>query len=343
MFLVNRLENLKNSVKKEKAYDEVLESDMIPKLSIVVPVYNVEKYLPQCLDSLIHQTLKEIEIILVNDGSTDDSGLICNMYAKKDHRIKVYSKTNGGLSDARNYGLSKVNTPVVGFVDSDDYVDVSMFQTLLDIKEKSNSEIAVCGIKMTSLDNEVYSVRTVEKEMVLNRHDAMRELLKSKRISNSVCNKIFDVAIFDGINFPLNKLYEDEYVTYRLFDMSNSVVLTNKTFYYYRLTPNSITHKKFSEREFDRIYASQEKIEYIQQRYPDLVSYAQRYLVYDCVMSLSKMTIYKEEYNILTRDNIRKNLMCFLNGDYSKGTKVFAVIASLSPRVAIKLYKLWVR
>lgn len=316
---------------------------MIPKVSIVVPVYNVEKYLPQCLDSLINQTLKEIEIILVNDGSTDASENICNLYAKKDNRIKVYKKTNGGLSDARNYGLSKVNANVVGFVDSDDYVDADMFHALLKVKEKYDAEIAVCGIKMCTNNNEVFNIRAVEKEMVLGRYDALEELLKSKRISNSVCNKIFDVDVLDGIRFPVNKLYEDEYVTYRVFDKANTVALTNQTFYFYRSTPDSITHKKFSEQEFDRIYASQEKIKYIGKKYPDLVEHAQRYLVYDCVMSLSKMTKYKKEYNCLTRDNIRKNLICFLRGDYSKGTKLFATVASLSPTVAIKLYNLCVK
>lgn len=313
---------------------------MIPRLSVIVPVYNVERYLSQCLDSLLNQSLKDIEIILVNDGSTDNSESICRAYAEKDRRIKFYTKKNGGLSSARNYGLKKVSSPVVGFVDSDDFIDLNMFQVLLEYKEKKHVEIAVGGVKMTTSEGEAYLVRAVEKDTVLNRHDAMEELLKSKRITNSVCNKIFDISLFEDISFPVGKLYEDEYVTYKLFDRAVNVGITNQVFYYYRSIPNSITHKAFSEREFDRIYASRIKVRYIQQVYPDLVQYAQRYLVYDCVMALSKMSVYKKSYDRITRDNIRRYLKCFLMGDYAKGTKAFALFASVSPSLAVKLYSL---
>ena len=311
---------------------------MNPKISVVVPVYNVEKYLPRCLDSLVGQTLEEIEIILVNDGSTDRSGEICRAYAERDERIRVYSKQNGGLSDARNYGLGQATAGVVGFVDSDDYVDGDMFRTLLEIKEKARCEIAVGGVKMVTNDGAEYQRRAVEKEGVLNRRDAMEELLRSKRITNSVCNKIFDASLFEKIDFPVGKLYEDEYVTYRLFDCAEKVVLTNRVFYYYRANPDSITRKPFSEREFDRIYASEIKVGYIADQYPDLVEYAQRYLVYDCVMALSKMKEYKKAYDGLTRDNIRKHLWCFLRGDYALGTKAFALAAACSPGLAVRLY-----
>ena len=311
---------------------------MEPRISIIVPVYNVEKYLAQCLESLIHQTLQEMEIVLVNDGSTDDSGLICRAYAEKDSRIKVYSKTNGGLSDARNYGLRQATSKVVGFVDSDDYVDIDMFRKLLELKQKTNAEIAVGGVKMATYDGKVYMVRAVDIETVSNRHDAMEELLKSKKILNSVCNKIFDISLFEQIEFPVGKLYEDEYVTYKLFDRANTIAMTNQVFYYYRSNPGSITHKIFSGREFDRIDASQIKVAFIQQNYPDLLPYAERYLVYDCVMALSKMTEYKKSYDKLTKDNIRKYLKCFMQGDYSKGTKAFALIAAISPRYSVLVF-----
>ena len=130
----------------------------------------------------------------------------------------------------------------------------------------------------------------------------------------------------------------DEYVTYRLFDRAERVAITNQVFYYYRFSPDSITHKDFSEREFDRVDASQIKVMYMNHHYPDLVKYAERYLVYDCVMSLSKMTEYKASYHQLTRDNIRKYLGCFLMGDYAVGTKLFALVAACSPRLSVNLY-----
>ena len=312
---------------------------MTPKMSIIVPVYNVEKYLSQCLDSLVNQSLKEIEIILVNDGSTDNSETICHIYSEKDSRVKVYSKPNGGLSDARNYGLKCVTSKVVGFVDSDDYVDLDMFQTLFELKEKTLSDIAVGGVKMVTDEGDVYQTRSIEADATFAKHDAMKELLKSKRITNSVCNKIFDLSLFEQVSFPVGKLYEDEYVTYKLFDCASIVSMTNQTYYYYRSNPNSITHMPFSEREFDRIYASQEKVAFISNHYPDLVPLVQQYLVYDCVMALSKMAKYKKDYNSLTRDNIRQHLFCFLRSDYSIGTKIFAALSSLSPKFTIRLYK----
>lgn len=327
------------SVRKEEAFKMNGVIKMAPTLSVVVPIYNVEKYLKQCLNSLVNQTLSNIEIILVNDGSTDNSEAICQSYAEQDSRIKLFSKPNGGLSDARNFGIQKVTSPVVGFVDSDDYVDLDMFQVLMELKLRSNAEIAVGGVKMVSNDGEEYMVRAVEGEIIADRHDAMEELLKSKRITNSVCNKIFDITLFDQISFPVGKLYEDEYVTYKLFDRANKVAMTNEVSYYYRSSPNSITHKPFSEREFDRIDASVIKVGYIDKKYPDLVQYAKRYLVYDCVMALSKMKKYKSTYDQITRDNIRKYLGCFMRGDYSKGTKLFALIAAVSPALAVRLYR----
>lgn len=327
------------SVRKEEAFKMNGVIKMAPTLSVVVPIYNVEKYLKQCLNSLANQTLSNIEIILVNDGSTDNSEAICQSYAEQDSRIKLFSKPNGGLSDARNFGIQKVTSPVVGFVDSDDYVDLDMFQVLMELKLRSNAEIAVGGVKMVSNDGEEYMVRAVEGEIIADRHDAMEELLKSKRITNSVCNKIFDITLFDQISFPVGKLYEDEYVTYKLFDRANKVAMTNEVSYYYRSSPNSITHKPFSEREFDRIDASVIKVGYIDKKYPDLVQYAKRYLVYDCVMALSKMKKYKSTYDQITRDNIRKYLGCFMRGDYSKGTKLFALIAAVSPALAVRLYR----
>ena len=172
------------SARKEEIFEMNGVIKMVPTLSVVVPVYNVEKYLKQCLDSLVNQTLSNIEIILVNDGSTDNSEAICQSYAERDSRIKLFSKTNGGISDARNFGLQKVTSPIVGFVDSDDYVDIDMFQVLMELKLRSNAEIAVGGVKMVSNDGEEYMVRAVEGEIIADRHDAMEELLKSKRISN---------------------------------------------------------------------------------------------------------------------------------------------------------------
>ena len=308
---------------------------MQPKLSIVVPVYNVEKVIRKALDSLAGQTLEDIEILLVNDGSTDHSEEICREYAEKDSRIRLFSKPNGGLSDARNYGMERASADVIGFVDSDDYVDLDMFECLLRIKNEHGAQIAVGGVRMATYEEEVYLDRAIDGEKVFNTHDAMAELLYSKRILNSVCNKIFDRSLFDGITFPFGKLYEDEYVTYRLFDRAEKVAMTDRVFYYYRSNPKSITHKAFSERELNRVYASLLKLDFIQERYPDLRYLVEEYLVYDCMMTMSKMERYDSRYDKLLRDNIRAYWRSFVKGDHSITAKMYVCLARMSPRLAV--------
>ena len=129
---------------------------MKPLVSVIVPVYNVERYVQQCLESLVNQTLKEIEIIIVNDGSTDGSAEICNKYAKMDSRIVYITKENGGLSEARNVGLKYASADYIGFVDSDDYVDLDFFKVLYDLTQKNNAKISVGAIRRVDENNITY-------------------------------------------------------------------------------------------------------------------------------------------------------------------------------------------
>lgn len=306
------------------------------KLSIIVPVYNTEKYLDRCLTSLRKQTYKNLEFIIVNDGSTDNSIEICRRYAEMDSRFKVFSKTNGGLSDARNFGLQRVSGEYIGFVDSDDFISENMYEILIKEMEKYKGDIAVSSIQHVD-DNEKYTnLRRLPAEItVLNKGEAFEELLFSQRISNSVCNKIFKKNLFMSIRFPKGKLYEDEYVTYRLFDLSSSAVICSNAYYYYRSNPNSITHSKFSEREFDRIIASEEKVEFCRENYPQYTHLAIKYLVYDCIVTLSKMDKYDKKYDQYILANIRKYLFVFLFGKNSLKGKIFAVLAVINPRIAI--------
>ena len=250
------------------------------KVSVIVPVYNVEKYLKQCLDSIVDQTLEDLEIVLVDDGSVDSSGTICDEYAKKDTRIRVIHKENGGLSDARNAGLKYVTSPYVGFIDSDDYIDLDFYCGLLKQMEADNTSIGVAAIAHV-YPNGSMRVRKLEKNQRLDRKAAMGELIYSQNISNSVCNKLFETALFEGVEFPKGKLYEDEYVTYILFHRCKAVSVRTDVLYYYRSNPDSITHAKFSDRELDRIYASLEKIEFCKTEYPEYWNSAVCYLVYD--------------------------------------------------------------
>lgn len=311
----------------------------MPKVSIIVPVYNVEQYICSCLESIINQKFSDIEIILVDDGSKDRSGIICDEYARKDARIKVIHKKNGGLSDARNVGLKVATSEFIGFIDSDDQIDLDFYQKLYMAIKKDNSDIAVASIQHFSGEKLLY-LRAVDECKSLSKYDAMKELLISQRISNSVCNKLFSRKLFEGILFPVGKLYEDEYVTYKVFDKARNVSILNNTCYYYRYNIESITHAKFTEREFDRIYASLEKIVFCQINYPKLEKYARCYLVYDCISALSKMKHYDKKYNTLIRENIRKNIIIYLKGLNSITSKAFAILSAVSPSLAVFCLKL---
>ena len=188
-------------------------------------------------------------------------GQICDDMQKKDTRIRVIHKENGGLSDARNAGLKYVTSPYVGFIDSDDYIDLDFYCGLLKQMEADNTSIGVAAIAHV-YPNGSMRVRKLEKNQRLDRKAAMGELIYSQNISNSVCNKLFETALFEGVEFPKGKLYEDEYVTYILFHRCKAVSVRTDVLYYYRSNPDSITHAKFSDRELDRIYASLEKIEF---------------------------------------------------------------------------------
>jgi len=312
---------------------------MEPRISIIVPGYKVEQYVAKCLQSLVNQTLHEIEIIVVNDGSPDNSLSICERFAAADPRVKVYSKQNGGLSDARNYGIAKATAPYIGFVDSDDYVDETMFAYLLSLIEHHHADIAVCGVKQFN-EKGVYSTRGLEKETVMNKHDALRELFFGQNIMNAVCNKLFRREMLSGIEFPFGKLYEDEFYTYRAFDQAATVVAGSGAFYYYnKKNAGSITSGSFTDRELDRVEASLQKIEYCDKKYPSLISLVEQYLVYDCLVCLSKMEKYDKKYDGVLKCNIRSHLLSYLRGKTSITGKCFAVAAAVSPQLAVYLYK----
>jgi hypothetical protein len=178
-------------------------------------------------------------------------------------------------------------------------------------------------------------VRKLEKNQRLDRKAAMGELIYSQNISNSVCNKLFETALFEGVEFPKGKLYEDEYVTYILFHRCKAVSVRTDVLYYYRSNPDSITHAKFSDRELDRIYASLEKIEFCKTEYPEYWNSAVCYLVYDCICALEKMESYDKRYDGVIRSNIRKNILIYLKGKNSLKSRIFALLAAISPTMAV--------
>ncbi|WP_333626004.1 glycosyltransferase [Sphingobacterium siyangense] len=214
-----------------------------PLISIIIPVYNVEQYLPECLTSVISQTYRNLEIILINDGSTDGSGSICAAYAKNDVRIKVINKTNGGLSDARNMGLDLANGEYVSFVDSDDIIDKNFIRNLLQVLLDSKASISMCdytnftSVTPAKQPMHDYSIEVYTGEYMLN------NLYNQSWIPKNViaCNKLYKRSVWSNLRYTVGVLHEDEYIIHELYANTNRLAYTREPLYFYRQREASIT------------------------------------------------------------------------------------------------------
>lgn len=241
-------------------------------ISVIVPVYNVEKYLKKCIKSIMSQSYTNLEIILINDGSTDNSGKICDELKDRDKRIKVIHKSNGGLSDARNAGLKIANGKYIGFVDSDDYIAEDMFETLYNINKKYNSDISIVSFYEIYKDK-VIGVRDSKKLQELTKIDAMKELLIDTNIQSYAWNKLFRRELFEGLEFPTNKNFEDIATTLLLFEKANKVVLLEKPKYYYVRRDDSIVGVRNYKTYKDYLDVIYDKYKYLDGKYEELDLY----------------------------------------------------------------------
>ena len=236
-------------------------------ISIIVPIYNVEKYLSQCLDSILAQTYKMLEIILVDDGSPDICGQICDDYASRDSRIRVIHKTNGGLSSARNAGLEIATGDYVGFVDSDDWIAKDMYEYLLQNIICYNADIAECGYFEVFPD---YSIRDrVHSVQRYNDKDALAALLELK-IGNYSWNKLYRRELFEDIRFPEGMNYEDVRTTYRLFQKSHSVISLSEAKYFYRQNKSGIVSNPSIGNKISCVESRMSRYRVLNEAFPNL-------------------------------------------------------------------------
>lgn len=215
-------------------------------ISIIVPIYKVEKYLKKCIESILKQTYKNIEIILVDDGSPDNCGKICDDYKQMDKRIKVIHKNNGGLSEARNYGIREARGDYLLFVDSDDFIAENICEILINNINKYSADMAICNFyyvfeNKKAIKNEMSSKKDVQ---VLEKENIIREYFLNYSVDLNVAwNKLYKKDIFKGKNailFPVGKLHEDTYIMYKIYYNLNRLVRINKPLYYYRQRNDSI-------------------------------------------------------------------------------------------------------
>lgn len=240
-----------------------------PMISIIVPIYNVEKYLRACIDSILTQTYKNLEIILVDDGSSDECGNICDEYKEKDHRIIVIHQKNKGLSGARNAGIDIAQGQYIGFIDSDDTIEPEMFEILMKNMKKNGARISICGRKIVDEVGNIIEPKYIrKKEMVLDGKSAIIEMNSHMSFDMSACDKLYDISIWEDIRYPEGKLSEDFFVIFRLLDKAQKIVWTPQTLYRYFQRNNSISRSSVIKQDF--IEASEAQMNYIHEKYPDI-------------------------------------------------------------------------
>lgn len=228
-------------------------------ISVVVPVYKVEPYLRQCVDSILAQTFTDFELILVDDGSPDNCGAICDEYAERDSRIHVIHQENGGLSAARNAGIdwafANSDSKWLTFIDSDDIIAIDYLECMIRIARSFHAEISACQMMEFSQDSSVDFNNEINDDIncFSGRNAALNQYEEHSLIGVSACCKVYKKELFSKIRFPIGSIHEDQAVTPIVLYSSNNVVITNQRLYGYRLRDESIMHSKFSAKRYDDI------------------------------------------------------------------------------------------
>lgn len=238
-------------------------------ISVIVPIYKVENYLPKCVESIRNQTYHNLEIILVDDGSPDHCGELCDKYASEDKRIKVIHKKNGGLSDARNAGIDIAKGAYIGFVDGDDYVHPQMYEFLhKGIKDK-NAQISICKYQNVKED-EFVSLHCKNNVKWITLANDQEKFEYSLGEFTTVCftvawNKLYKAELFKEIRYPYGKIHEDEFTTYKTIELADRIVYTEEALYYYVQRQGSIMDNGFDKRSLYRLDAYQDRLVLYQQ------------------------------------------------------------------------------
>ena len=307
------------------------------KVSIIIPIYNSESQLNKCIDSVADQTFRDIEIILVNDGSTDGSESICRSYAAADPRIRLISRENAGVSAARNAGLDAVTGELITFIDSDDSVESDYVEYLLELLDMNHSDIACCQY------HDIADSQAAPK--LLNGPEAcLKEYLTSNDILASVCCKLYRKELFDGIRFPAGKRFEDNSVLYRLISRCSSITVGYLKKYNYLDNPASFVNEPFSPSQMDIIDAMLLQRQFIKENYPSLLQHANSLVIYGANRCLTKMAdsgISGNEYIDRLKPLYKEYGKDFLKGPSGRSAKNFYRVARISPKLAMRLYRLF--
>lgn len=297
-------------------------------ITVIVPIYKVEEYLNECLISVVNQTYTKLEIILVEDGSPDNCPAMCDDWAKRDSRIRVIHKSNGGLSDARNAGIDVATGDYIAFVDSDDYIKPDMIEKLYTALIKENADIAACGILTCEGERQTaWGCRDV----VGTPKQIYALLYNDTAYPVAAWNKLYKRSCWQTLRFPVGKTCEDAFTTYQLIHNARRIVMIPEALYCYRIRPGSIMTSSFSPRKMDEEEAWRSNYQFMAQHYPQLEKkafdfYLQRVNGLVRLMNKEDRTAFAEQYQMLR--NILKTNFWYV---------VFGSTIRLKPRIKLAL------
>ncbi|SCJ97883.1 Hyaluronan synthase [uncultured Blautia sp.] len=296
-------------------------------VSVIVPIYNVEKYLERCISSILEQSYNNIEVILVDDGSNDGCPIICDKFERKDARVKVVHKPNGGLSSARNAGLEQMKGEYITFIDSDDWVEVNFVERMVEAISKSKVDVVQCGYCKKNDDNVVY-VSTLTNEIVYGKDKILKSFFVTQNYQTMACMKLYKSEIFRKIKFHEGKNNEDTIYFADYIDKVNSIQVINDVLYNYYVNTNSIMHSELTKRKVEDAYFSGEyMLKKCEEKYPEFTLYMRRnicdfsiglYMQADNSQKQLKKEIYKKfknNYILLVKSScldIKKRLKFWL-------------------------------
>ena len=314
----------------------------LPLISVIVPVYKVEAYLDKCISSIVQQTYTNLEIILVDDGSPDHCGAMCDAWAQKDGRIQVIHKPNGGGGEARNVALDIVHGEFVSLIDSDDYIESHMYEHLLSLMT-GNVDIAECGILETEADDTLLDDGSCFESGIYSTQEAMRMHIQDTIFRQTPPNKLYRRNTIGSIRFPVGNRIDDEFWTYRVIANARRLVRSSCNMYAYRQQPGSVMHRGFDMTRLQAVDAKCQRLELLREHFPGLVPEARVNLWYTCLymgqMSLcyickadqekafEKLTVALKQYP-LTNDD-KKSLPL--------KQKVWAILSDISLTAVCKL------
>lgn len=320
---------------------------MQPKISVIVPIYKVEMYLRQCIDSIIGQTYKNLEIILVDDGSPDNCGKICDEYAAQDERVIVVHKSNGGLSDARNAGLDIATGQYIGMVDSDDWLDVDMYESMYKNIVTYDADIACCGYYRSYKNKNIpVGIDGTKKIFLWDSEEAIRQTFSSINGRGGVhlfCawNKLYKKHIFDNLRYPLGRIAQDQYIIVDVYAKANKIIADISPKYYYRFRKSGAKNTDIKKKFNDLIGASEAVLHSLKINYPHMEDLGIKIVVRANLVMLYVVIFFKgfrkmDEYRS-SLSVVKKNYKLIITDDFfTKNEKIRARAA----RISIMLLKI---